>query len=70
MMPLGRRMLLAVIARTSQRAIAARCRVVESCVSEWASGQARPSHLAALLLELNYGIPYTAWVAGAFARKY
>jgi ribosome-binding protein aMBF1 (putative translation factor) len=60
-MTLGRRALLNVLQRTVGVEVAARCRVSPSCVSEWASGQARPSKRAQRALERIYGIAESAW---------
>lgn len=57
----GRRLLLAVLQRTSAREVAARCRVAHSCVSEWSSGDAAPSQRPRLSLAEIYGIPRDAW---------
>ena len=57
----GRRSLIALLQRTTAREVAARCGVVPSCVSEWASGAARPSHEAQTRLMVIYGISSYAW---------
>lgn len=57
----GRRSLLALLQRTSAREVAARCDVVPSCVSEWASGEAQPSPEAQTRLMVIYGISSYAW---------
>lgn len=59
----GRQLLLVVIARSSAREVAARCRVHESRVSQWASGVTRPSAPARCTLAIVYGILPASWVA-------
>lgn len=60
-------MLLAVLCVTSAREVAARCRVHESVVSRWASGQIRPGPAAREMLERwsGYRIPAAAWEPAA-----
>jgi len=57
----GQRLLLALTERTERRAIAARCAVSASCVSEWLSGDARPCPRARVELERSYGIGIEDW---------
>jgi ribosome-binding protein aMBF1 (putative translation factor) len=57
----GQRLLLALCNITTRAEIAARCDVSLSCVSEWLSGDARPSQRAAERLESIYGIKLTSW---------
>lgn len=66
----GRRLLLALLQLTSARNVAARCRVSEPSVSEWASGRYVPSAPARERLERNYGIRIDAWdIAWQEARR-
>ena len=57
----GRRLLLAVLTRTSPLAVAARCRVTRIAVVHWTSGTTAPSQRAAAVLFVSYGIPVDAW---------
>lgn len=59
----GRRLLLAVLQRTTATELAARCGVHRSQVSRWASGEKIPSKRVQLALEALYGIPRTGWGA-------
>jgi hypothetical protein len=64
----GRRLLLAVLQRTTAREVAARCDVSPSCVSEWMSGIKRPSMRTRAKLEAIYGIGSGTWDANYLPR--
>lgn len=57
----GRRLLLAVLGRTTACDVAARCRVPRRCVSHWAAGTCKPRMAARQMLQRNYRIPVEAW---------
>lgn len=57
----GRRLLIALLQRTTARDVAARCRVYPQRVTDWASGYRSPNPTARRMLELNYGLPVNAW---------
>lgn len=57
----GQHLLGAIIQRTRQRDVAARCGVHESRVSEWMSGVTTPSDRARAKLWAVYQIPVAAW---------
>lgn len=57
----GRDALLSVLTRTTGRAVAERCRVSPSRVSEWASGLTKPSARARQALSRNYRIRPGEW---------
>lgn len=65
----GRRLLLAVLQRTTQANVSARVRVPHQHVSAWASGERIPSARARALLEASYGIPRGAWDATSPERS-
>jgi transcriptional regulator with XRE-family HTH domain len=57
----GRRSLLALLQLASETDIAARCRVAQQSVSDWAAGNKRPSERARAALEHCYGITGAHW---------
>lgn len=57
----GRRLLLAVLQLTSEHEVAARCRVNQSCVSRWLTGENTPSESPRAQLAACYRIPVDAW---------
>lgn len=57
----GRRLLLAVLRRTKQAALAKRCKVTQQAVSLWAVGYRTPSERARRALFRNYQIPEKTW---------
>jgi transcriptional regulator with XRE-family HTH domain len=58
---LGRRFLLSIIQRTTQREIAARCRVAPSTVTAWVRGDYKPGKFPRWALERSYEIPASSW---------
>lgn len=63
----GRRLLRAVLQRTTAIAVAARCRVSQPTVTLWALGERNPNDGHRRKLEELYGIPPAAW--GAVPRS-
>lgn len=57
----GRRLLIALLQRTTARDVAARCRVYPQRVADWLSGYRVPNSEARRMLEMNYRIPVCAW---------
>lgn len=57
----GRKLLLALLQRTTARDVAARCRVYPQRVADWWSGYRVPAPDARKRLESQYGIPAHAW---------
>lgn len=57
----GRRLLIAVLQRTSATDIAARLDVHRQRVSDWVSGVRSPCPESRQCLESNYGIPVRSW---------
>lgn len=57
----ARRLLLAVVQRTTAREVALRCHVHESNVSRWMSGESHPSLVSRVRLQAIYRIPLAAW---------
>lgn len=57
----GRRLLLAVLQRTTAAEIAARCGVAPSNVSRWVGGLSTPADVPRARLAGIYGIPCGAW---------
>jgi hypothetical protein len=61
----SRRALLAVLQRTTETFVAARCAVHKGRVSRWASGEGKPGPEARRRLHEIYGIPEDAWTPDA-----
>lgn len=59
----GRRSLIAVLQRTTEREVGARCAVTKQAVSAWVCGVKTPGDPARLRLEAAYGIAAGAWDA-------
>lgn len=59
----GRRILLRVLQLTAAREIARRCRVHESSVTRWLSGETTPGAEHRRMLWHMYRIPVDAWAA-------
>jgi transcriptional regulator with XRE-family HTH domain len=57
----GRRSLLALLQLATELDVAARCRVAQQSVSDWAAGNKRPSERARMALQHVYGITATHW---------
>ena len=57
----GRRALLAILQRTTEREVAARCRVARQTVSDWSRGWSKPRRDARLALARAYDIAPSAW---------
>jgi transcriptional regulator with XRE-family HTH domain len=57
----ARRLLLAVVQRTHQCEVAARCGVHKSQVTRWLIGESLPSPTARMILARCYRIPSDAW---------
>lgn len=64
----GRKLLIAVLQRTTETDVAARCCVHQSNVSRWANGTQTPSTEARCALEANYKIPATSWDLQSVSR--
>ena len=66
----GRRLLLALLQRTTARRVAARCSVSASTVSRWAAGATLPNERArrALAGASSYGIPAESWASPRHPR--
>lgn len=65
MMTRGQRLLLAVLQRTTEREVAARCGVTQQAVSYWLLGTQKPTEARRVRLECLYGIGARAWDAAA-----
>lgn len=57
----GRRLLIAVLQRTTGREVAARCHVHETSVGKWLAGLTTPSVEHRRQLAAMYRIPPSAW---------
>jgi transcriptional regulator with XRE-family HTH domain len=57
----GRRLLLAVLRRTTVEYVARRCRVTPDAVYRWTSGLNNPGPRARRSLHDNYQIPLESW---------
>lgn len=57
----GRRLLIALLQRTTAREVAARCRVYPQRIADWLSGYRVPNERAKQALDTNFGIPTDAW---------
>jgi transcriptional regulator with XRE-family HTH domain len=57
----GRRLLLAVLSRTTAEYVARRCRVTRGAVYQWTSGRNNPGPRARRALHHSYQIPPESW---------
>lgn len=57
----GRRLLIALLQRTTARDVAARCRVYPQRIADWLAGHKVPSEHSRRMLQANYGIPLESW---------
>jgi transcriptional regulator with XRE-family HTH domain len=57
----GRRLLLAVLQRTTVEYVARRCRVTPGAVYQWTSGNNNPGPRARRALHDSYQIPVESW---------